>query len=145
MALRPVLQVHDDGCLIAGIATLLGKTYLETFTLLHHGRQPFSGETHGFEGKSMSKVAMQALRRAGIKGRPARFRTFKHCLKRNQHVLLIIRWQWQPERCHTIIFDHETKKFLDPIYGTAVEREDRLQRLEEQLDAVIVIENIPEP
>ena len=144
MALQPVLQEHYDGCLTAGIAILLGKSYMETFSLLR-GRFPIAEETHGFEGFSMKRVALQTLSRAGIKGRPVRFRTFNACRKHNKPALLIIRWQWEPQRCHTIIYDHETKKFLDPYYGMEVVLEHRLRRLEEQVDCIISIENIPQP
>src|SRR5271157_3512261 len=117
MALRPVTQESTTGCFVAGIATLLGVPYKAAYALLHPGKDPAMEYMHGFSDVSMLNAAFKALDRAGIKGRPSKFKKFATYRKRDQHALLIIRWEWSPTMCHTIVYDGDEHKFYDPSYG----------------------------
>ncbi len=142
MALRRVAQKNYTGCFVAAVAMLLGKDYEETFGLLHPGKDPAVEIDHGFLDTDVLRAAFMALERAGIKGRPAKFKRFKTYAKRDQHALLIIRWNFSPELCHTIVYDGDDHKFLDPSYGEEV-RGYSLKSLERQLDSAIWIDSIP--
>lgn len=142
MALRRVAQKNYTGCFVAAVAMLLGKDYEETFRLLHPGKDPTVEQTHGFINMSVTDAAFEALSRAGIKGHPAKFKRFKTYAKRDQHALLIIRWDFSPDLCHTIVYDGDDHKFLDPSYGEEV-RGYSLKSLERQLDSAIWIDSIP--
>jgi hypothetical protein len=144
MALQPVKQENYSGCFVAAIATLLGKTYRETFEILHPGQDPALQYDHGFLDVSVQNAAFTALQRAGIKGHLTNRKKFKTYAKRSQHALLIIRWKFQPYTlCHTIVYDGDEHKFIDPSWGRAVRDNYTLASLEEQLEFGIVIDEIP--
>jgi hypothetical protein len=142
MALQRVAQKNYTGCFVAAVAMLLGKTYEDTFRLLHPGKDPAVETQHGFLDMSVTNAAFQCLDRVGIKGRPSKLKRFASYRKRNQHALLIIRWSFSPDLCHTIVYDGDEHKFIDPSYGEEV-RKYALKNLEQQLDSAILIDSIP--
>jgi hypothetical protein len=142
MALRAVRQQNGTGCFIAAVATILGKTYEEAFRLCHPGKDPLVEWEHGFTDTSMMRVALQVLERVGIKGRPASFKRFSSYRKRDKHALLIIRWKWDPTRCHTVVYDGEAHVFYDPSHGGELHKW-QVKDWEKQLDCAIFVEAPP--
>lgn len=143
MALRPVAQENHTGCFIAGVATLLGASYKEAFALLHPGKDPLVELTHGFRDISMLNAAFQALSRVGITGRPSKYKRFASFRRGNKHAILIIRWEYDPTNCHTIVYDGDEHKFYDPSHGGEVTSKYALKSYERQLDCAIIIKDIP--
>ncbi len=115
MPLRHVYQPHHNGCFIAALAMLLGKTYDETFKLVHPTRNPTTDD-HVYECKSknISKEVIKALGKLSLDSKKLNYKRIKSIVKyARKNVLLIIRWGGG-SACHCIVFDVETKRFLDP-------------------------------
>jgi hypothetical protein len=142
MSLRCVQQENEHGCFIAACATLLGLTYRETFALLHPGKNPSYEYFHGWNTNDIRQVIFDALTRVGIKSHLSSYRRFRTYQKYPKHALLIIRWALMPTLCHTIVYDHKGKQFLNPSWGGDCDK-DYLKYLEPQLDFGIVIDKLP--
>lgn len=143
MTLRVVRQENGSGCFIAAIASLLGKTYNDVFSMFYPGKDQWSMYDHGFKDHSMERTAMEALSRVDIKARISTLKKFRSYAKKSKHALLIIRWKFAPDLCHTIVYDGDDHKFIDPTFGFRIESQAKLKRLEEQLDFGIIIEELP--
>jgi hypothetical protein len=143
MALRVVAQENYTGCFIAAVATLLGKTYRETYAILHPGKNPSLESNHGFLDMSMQHAAFEALKRVGIKAHLSKVKRFETYTRHSENALLIIRWKFEPHLCHTIVYDGEARKFIDPSFGMAVQNKWTIKNLESQLDFGIIIDQIP--
>lgn len=143
MALRGVRQESGTGCFIAAIASLLGKTYNEVFSIFHPGKDQWTTYEHGFSNFSMETAALAALSRVGIKARVSKLKKFRSYAKKSKHALLIVRWTFAPDLCHTIVYDGDVHKFIDPSYGEIIRTDHKLKTLEEQLDFGIIIEQLP--
>lgn len=143
MALQGVRQENCTGCFIAAIATLLGKTYSDVFSIFYPGRASWDVYDHGFQEISMELAAFKALSRVGIQAHRTHFKRFRTYAKRDQHALLIIRWASTPDLCHTIVFDGDAHKFIDPSFGKALLSRSSLKELEEQLEFGILIDRLP--
>jgi hypothetical protein len=139
MPLQRVYQENDVGCFVAGLAILLGKTYAEAFKLVHP-RKSYLDWCHGIEAVSMQEAALSTLQRLGVKAHVSRLRRFDSLRKSKKNMILIIRWEVQPTRCHTVVYDAESRKILDPDPWPAPVKE-----LERQLDCVIVVDEIAVP
>lgn len=143
MALRAVRQQNSTGCFIAAVATILGKSYEEAYKLCHPGKDPLVEWEHGFRDTSMTRAAFQVLERVGIKGHISTYKRFSTYKKRDKHALLIIRWSWAPDMCHTIVYDGEAHTFYDPSHGGEVLGKWTLKDLEKQLDSAIFVDEVP--
>lgn len=145
MALKLVAQKNHNGCFIACVAMLLGKTYDEAFQLLHPGKKPDETYEHGFRDMSMEATAHKLLQKLGFRSRTSKYRKFRTFQNRvNKNTIMIIRWAFSPTLCHCIMFDAERKAFIDPSGGYIVEGEYMLKRFQRQLDTAIIIEQIPQ-
>lgn len=142
MALQGVQQENTTGCFIAAIASLLGKTYNDVFSIFYPGQDQWATYNHGFSDLSMERAAFTALSRVGIKARLSKLKKFRSYAKKSNHALLIIRWSFAPDLCHTIVYDGDTHKFIDPSYGGTIQT-NRLKSLENQLDFGIIIQQLP--
>lgn len=144
MALNLVTQLHDSGCFIASVAMLLGKSYNEAFQLLHPGQSTWSVLEHGFMEMSVRGGALRMLRGLGFQAHASSYRKFRTFQKRvNKNAIMIIRWQFEPTRCHCIVFDGDTKNFIEPDGAYVITSKYKLRRLQEQLDTAIVIDQTP--
>lgn len=143
MALQGVRQENGTGCFIAAIASLLGKTYNDVFSMFYPGQDQWTTYEHGFRDLSMETAALTALSKVGIKARLSKLKKFRSYAKKSKHALLIIRWSFAPDLCHTIVYDGDTHKFIDPSYGDAIRADYKLKSLEEQLDFGIIIDQLP--
>lgn len=139
MPLQRVYQENDAGCFIAGVASLLGKTYAEAFSLIHPYKSYYEW-SHGIEAISMQEAALSTLQRLGIKAHLSRLRRFDSLRKSKKNMILIIRWNIMPTRCHTVVYDAESRKILDPDPDPAP-----LKELEAQLDFAIAVDEIAIP
>lgn len=129
---------------MAAVAMLLGKDYEETFSLLHEPGKDSKDSKHGWRTNIPGATAIKLLKRVGIKSHYTTLRKF-NTLRRHyngRHVLIIIRWSFSPNMCHTIVFDGDDVKFIDPSYADEPNRF-TLRNLEAQLDSVIVIDKLP--
>jgi hypothetical protein len=142
MPLRCVQQENETGCFVAAIACLLGKTYQEAYALLHPGKNPYFEYSHGWNTNNVAQATFDALTRVGIKAHLSSYRRFRTYQKYPKHALLIIRWTLLPHLCHTIVYDHKGKQFLNPSWGGDCDK-DYLKYLEPQLDFGIVIDKLP--
>ena len=144
MPLQRVSQQSDTGCFIACVAMLLGKTYGQAFRLLHPGLNPADTYTHGFREMSMEETVHRLLRGLGFKTRTSKYRKFRTFTSRvNKHAIMVIRWDFAPTLCHCVMFDAETRQFIDPSGGYTPTKW-TLKRLQEQLDCAIIIEEVPQ-
>lgn len=144
MALRGVRQENYSGCFLAAIATLMGKTYDQVFSIFYPGQDQFSVYDHGFKEMSVENAAFNALSKVGIKAHRSNLKRFSSYAKRKQHALLIVRWSFQPSLCHTIVYDGEDHNFIDPSFGSIIRSQSKIQQLQDQLDVGIIIDQIPE-
>ena len=140
MSLNHVWQNNDTGCFIACVSMLTGQGYYQTLVML----KPKSNYLcHGFKTRSISKTVLRLLKRAGIKAHVSSAKKFNSFKKINNHALFIIRWKEEPDQCHTIVYDFESKKFLDPHFGDKLTAR-QLKTLERQLDTAIIVDKLPE-
>ena len=137
--LHRVYQQNDDGCFIAGIAILLGKTYEEAFRLVHPQKNIYDW-SHGIEAMSLQEAALSTLQRLGVKAHVSKLRKLDSLRKSKKNMVLIIRWNMSPTRCHTVVYDSESRQILDPDPRPASKKE-----LEEQLDFAIAVDEIAIP
>lgn len=144
MALRPVSQESHTGCFIACAAMLLGKTYREAFQLFHPGKDADATYTHGFSDMSMEDTAHRLLRGLGFETHTGRYKKFRTYEKRvDKHAIMIIRWEYAPTMCHCIMFDGESKNFIEPSGGYVISSKYTMRSLQRQLLCPIVIDKIP--
>ena len=144
MALQPVSQESHTGCFIACVAMLLGKNYSETFSLFYPGKDSRYVYSHGFSEMSVEEAAHRLLGGLGFKTRTSKYRKFRTYQTRvSKHTIMIIRWKFDPTMCHCVMFDGDTKSFIEPEGGYIITDRRTLKRLESQLDCAIRIEEIP--
>lgn len=139
MSLNHVWQNNDTGCFISCVAMLTGKSYYEALDIL---KPKANYLCHGFKTHSTSKTALRLLKKVGIKAHISNLKKFSSFKKKDKHALFIIRWKEEPDQCHAIVFDHETKRFHDPYFGAALTPR-QLKNLERQLDTAIVVDTLP--
>ncbi len=142
MALQLVSQVSGNGCFIAAVAMILGKTYEEAFKLIFPDRDYNYGE-HGFRAETADQdiglLAAQALERLGYKTKKSTYRQVKSLLRYSRkNTLIIVRWYGGP-LCHAVVFDAETKKFLDPSGHLADDYD--LKTYQRNLDSMYYVES----
>ena len=140
MALQHITQDHYNGCFIAALAMILGKTYEDTFKLLFPDRDIINGD-HALrcEGadRDIGSLAAKVLQKFGYKTKKSSYRKVKSLLRyARKNVLIIVRWSGGP-LCHAVVFDAETKKFLDPS-GPFEDRD--LKVYQRNLDSMYYIE-----
>lgn len=145
MAIRPVSQEHHSGCFVASVAMLLGKSYLEAFSLLHPGKDPLMTYEHGFREASPQETAQRLLHSLGFKTHPSRYKQFSSFQKwMKKNAVMIIRWDFDPTMCHCVVFDGGERNFIEPDGGYVVTNSVRLKSLQRQLDCAIVIDKTPD-
>jgi hypothetical protein len=135
MAYRRVQQVHDTGCFVACVASLLGKNYWEAFNLIHPYRCMVDhAGLYGYD----AKMVQNNLHRVGIKVTPSKERRINY-IRRN--ALLIIRWKHEPNLLHSVLYLPKKKQFLDPAFYVPL----RQRTYERQLDSVMLVDSIKQP
>lgn len=143
MALKHVTQAHYNGCFIAALAMLIGKTYEETYKLVYPDRDPTNSE-HGLwsepqDNYDIGAAAVRVLNKLGFKSKKATYKKIKSLQKyARKNALLIVRWGGGT-MCHAVVFDAETKKFLDP--SGPVERYD-MTSYQRNLDSMYYVEPV---
>jgi hypothetical protein len=141
MPLPFVYQEQKGGCFIACAAMLLRLPYREIFDKIHPGI-PFDKWGGGINTRSVMDEARSTLESLNIQVTPGRARRFKSIQQHSKrHAVIIIRWRWQPWICHTILFDAEARKFIDPL--SKLYNRWTLQELEDQLEGVLYVDKIP--
>lgn len=146
MAIQHVRQVHDNGCFIACMAMLTGKTYKETFSLLFPNQHPDNYLFDGIVTYDVVKTATEMLQKLGCKAKKSKYKHVRSIVKKGRtHALLIIRWKdgagygnKDPWMCHCIVFDFETKKVLDP--GNHSDVPVNLKLYAKQLDTALYVD-----
>lgn len=137
MSYQRVGQIHNDGCFVAAVAMLLGKTYGEALKLVHP-KKCIADASVGIRSSVMSEAALaqQRLSRLGIKVTISRERRIRR-IKRD--AILIIRWTVLPTLLHMVLYVAEEERFLDPSSETPL----YLSEYQSQLDSVMLIDAIP--
>lgn len=141
MALKHVTQVHYNGCFIAALAMLIGKTYEETFKLVFPDRDMSTSDhavrTSDEDNHDIGVAATKVLEKLGLKSKKSTYKKVKSLPRyARKNVLIIVRWSGG-SMCHAVIFDAETKKFLDP--SGPVERHD-ITSYQRNLDSMYYVE-----
>jgi len=113
--MQRVKQLHDTGCFIACIATLLDITYAQAFERVHPGQPMPPPDDYWQQHKIWLPVekALELMPSLGLEPIPARARNVSSL--RHRTALILLRWRIRPARLHAVVFDGERKKFLDPI------------------------------
>jgi hypothetical protein len=138
MALRQVYQVHVNGCFIAALAMLLGKTYEEALKLVHPNARVTDCSIEDFRSNFIGDAASEVLTKQGCKVKKVSYKKLKSLLKyAKKNVLLIIRWGGG-YICHAVVFDVETKKFLDPSSGELLPH--NLRSYQRQIDSMYYVD-----
>lgn len=143
MALRGVRQENYSGCFLAAIATLMGKTYHDVFSIFYPGKDQWEIYDHGFREMSVEQAAFNALSRVGIRAHRSNLKRFSAYARRTKHAILIIRWFFMPSLCHTIIYDGDAHNFIDPTDGKPIKDSYKIKQLQEQFELGIIIDKVP--
>lgn len=113
MALQLVTQVDDDGCFVAALAMLLGITYAQALKILHPGKD-VSEIGHGYTTQSLDRTISAILGKQGFRVKRSTYKKVRSLVKYSKkNALLILRWGGG-YLCHAVVFDAETRQFLDP-------------------------------
>lgn len=104
MPLRLVRQDNYMGCFVAAVATMIGASYADARKMIH----PNKGESHGIAPEK----AIERLRRLGFNPQVRYGRRRVRDLREN--TLLLVTWSHSPELGHTVVWDAEERKVLDP-------------------------------
>jgi len=149
MALQSVAQVHENGCFVACVAMLIGKTYSETFAALYPD-QDLNDSFKGLVAVDLNQALTEVLQRFGFTVKRSTYRKLQSLQKHSRkNAILVIRWHWggnsepvtedNPWMCHAVVFDAETKDFLDPSFGGRAGAYD-LKSYQRQLDSILYVE-----
>jgi len=114
--LRRVSQIHDSGCFVACVAMLLEISYEEAFVRLFPGVRmpdPNDQQASGTVGKLIEE-SLALMPRVGLEPQKANLRNVKSLRKRTSFIVL--RWKYEPQLSHGVVFDGTTGHFLDPCY-----------------------------
>lgn len=108
--MRHVLQRNDDGCGVAALAMILGKTYPETLAIVHPDREPQGSCS------TDTKRIYEILNEQNVKFKithPKELPLFP-----NNDAIVYIEWRWRLpwglRAGHWIVWDHERERYLDP-------------------------------
>lgn len=112
--LRRVQQLHDNGCFIACVATLLEISYQDAFNKLFPGKAMPDPNDYGSEVGLMVEESLKLLPQIGLQLQPAKLRNVKSLRKRTS--LIVLRWKHMPDLSHATVFDGNTGNFLDPAF-----------------------------
>lgn len=128
MAFRRVDQESDLGCFVAAVASLNDITYREAFNLIHPGSfmTPYNGGLPLSEAPKVLKKLGWKLKKIPIK--------YLSSLKKD--AIIFLTWKDEPEMSHTILYDAESKKIIDPVYTPHL----RMRTYERHLNSVYYIE-----
>jgi hypothetical protein len=129
--LQLVPQIHNTGCFIACIATLLEISYQEAFERIH--KKPCPPPDAYFRQHLVGLTPEQSLEvmpSLGLKMEKSNLRNVRSLRRRTS--LILLRWQDEPTQMHGIVFDGEARKFLDPdpMYPVS------LRRMQKNLEAI---------
>lgn len=120
MALRHVTQINYNGCFIAALAMLIGKTYDETYKLVFPDADPLTSEhaikSEEHDGHNIGAAASRVMEKFGVKTKRSTYKQIKSLLKyAKKNTLIILRWGGPSgSMCHALVYDAETKQILDP-------------------------------
>lgn len=116
MALQHVYQADSNGCFVAAVAMILGKTYSETRRLVFPEYNVDTYLASGLTSLDITQAAMDKMKSLGIKVRLSKYKQLRSLLKfAKKHALVILRWKWDLERCHAVVFDADARVLLDPV------------------------------
>lgn len=133
--LNRVQQRHNNGCFIACLAILLGKTYEEAFKVVYPNRDcPLDYENPNV-GLS-PEVSLEIIKKIGLKPKKSSLTRLKS-LKRT--ALVLLRWRDAPTLLHGIVFDASRQIFLDPSTPTF----SNARAYQKHLDSIYYM-NVPE-
>ena len=120
MRIQRVQQDSPDGCFVACVAMLLHTHYREAFHLIFPHRCIW--EKHELS----TDEAEQRLRDLKFGVKPVKIRDTRFLKKIS---LLFVRWEANPTRGHTVIYQPETGLFIDPNYRRPLTRLDYERQL----------------
>lgn len=107
---KRVTQVHYDGCFIASIATITGKSYNEVFKIVH------PKGTSGYHQVMMPVEKSIAMIHEGKFGFSVKQIKIPYRMsKLKKPTLLLIRWALDPSLMHAIVWDPKSG-VIDPQY-----------------------------
>jgi hypothetical protein len=119
MALKRVHQAKTDGCFIASVATLTGKTYKEAFNLVYPKRDIRYAGTHNIVDFSLEDAIVEKLEEMGLKVRRSKLRDLNVLRRRKTPAILLIRW-WPNDpddmEHHCVVYDPDSKELIDPAF-----------------------------
>lgn len=141
MHIQHVTQGHYNGCFVAALAMILGKTYEDTFKLLFPDRDIQNGD-HALraEDQDIGACAARAMEKLGVKTKKSTYRKVMSLLKYSQkNVLIIVRWHGGP-MCHAVVYDAQTKRFLDPSDPGGPSSQHDLKVYQRNLDSMYYVE-----
>jgi len=138
-----------DGCFIACLAMFLGKSYVEAFKALYPGQDPNGPIPQVLTSVDLMQAVTDTLKKLGFTVKRSSYRKLQSLRKYSRkNAILIIRWQCDddsdevsysnPWLCHAVVFDAETKKFIDPSHGHATSYE--MKSYQRQLDSILYVE-----
>lgn len=148
MPIQHIRQIHSSGCFIACVAMLLGKSYEDAFALMYPGKSIHDYDIRGLTSTDIGKAASELLEKLGCSVKKSTYKQIKSLQKYSRkRALLIIRWRWgapignqasddDPWMCHAVVFDPDTKKFLDPSGSLPRDMKD----YQKQLDSVFYVD-----
>lgn len=107
--MRHVAQAHGQGCFYAGLAMLLGCSYVEAFRRVHRASSDIN---RLFRRPILRADRVPAvLERLGLSPREVRCRRVRS-LKHD--ALIVVRWHEHSMYSHTVVWDSKGKRILDP-------------------------------
>lgn len=130
--LRMVEQQHTNGCFIACLAMLTGKTYRQAFSLIHPDKD-YDSIGH-YEPIGLSpEESIKRMEELGLGPDP---RPLRNLVNLRRTALIMIRWKYSPTLLHGIVFDASTKQLLNPN-GSIRPLSSRMHSIQSQLDTVL--------
>lgn len=108
--MRHILQRHADGCGVAALAMVLGKTYAEALEIAHPDREPRGSCS------TDARDIYETLSNQNVKFKikhPQELPFFPH-----NDAIVYIEWRWRlvwgVRAGHWVVWDHKRWQYLDP-------------------------------
>lgn len=120
MALQHVYQVDTNGCFVAAVAMILGKTYPETRRLVFPEQHPDGYLASGLMDDPINKIsitdaAIAKMKSLGMKVHLSKYEQLRSVFKyAKKNAIILLRWKWDLERLHAVVFDADARVLLDP-------------------------------
>lgn len=106
--MKLVRQIHEYGCFPAALAMISGRSYNEMLKLIYPKRKKANWNIDGVSDEAIYR----SLNRLGIKYRKRKPTTLSN-IKSNA-ILIIGNYLGDTNTDHTVIWDYEKQKILDP-------------------------------